>query len=113
MREPRPSSSHTTAWRATSDSTAGENSAAAKPITSTAPITAQLASAYPSQANPAIRSTQPASTTGRTPNRSTSQPPTTNSPCWLKVRSPSTKPTSQPAMPIAVPRCSARNGRTA
>ena len=44
-REPWPSSSHTTACRATSDSTAGENSAAAKPISSTAPITAQVGSA--------------------------------------------------------------------
>lgn len=45
VRAPWPSRSQATACRATSDSTAGENSAAAKPISSTAPITAQVRSA--------------------------------------------------------------------
>ncbi|GAA0979163.1 hypothetical protein GCM10009551_018590 [Nocardiopsis tropica] len=97
-----------TAWRTISVSTAGENSAAANPMSSTDAITDAVPSAKPSQQKPAIRSTQPARTTGRAPNRSVSVPPTTNRPCWLKVRRPSTRPTSHPARPSPPPRWSAR-----
>lgn len=70
-----------TASRAASDSTAGENSAAANPTSTTAATTVTVLPAKASHTNPAIRSRHPTSTTGRGPNRSVSAPPTTNSPC--------------------------------
>ncbi|TVP38498.1 hypothetical protein A3L22_22220 [Streptomyces griseus subsp. griseus] len=70
-----------TASRAASDSTAGENSAAAKPMRRTAAMTVAVEPARASHPNPAIRRAQPASTTGRGPYRSVSAPPTTKRPC--------------------------------
>lgn len=71
-------------------------------------MTVAVDPATASQPKPVIRRAQPASTTGRGPYRSVSAPPTTKRPCWLKVRSPRTSPTSQPAMPRPLPRWVAR-----
>ena len=79
--------------------TAGVNNAPATPIRRTETTTETGSLSTPSIPKATTRRPHPATIEGQGPTRSTSAPLGRKSPCWLRVRAPSTMPTVAAAMP--------------
>ena len=107
-----PSSSASRPATANDASAAGEKSAAANPMRMTATMSCIVVCDRPAATKPIMRMVIPISRILFTPNLSVSAPPRKNSPCWLNVRSPNTKPIMVPVAANDSDIYVAKNGTT-